>query len=67
MSPTSKLFLVTREDLSFGQQAVQAAHAFREFIEQHRETEAVWYRSSNHLALLSVPNEKALENLMREA
>jgi len=31
--PTLKLYLVTRADLSPGQQAVQAAHALREWVE----------------------------------
>lgn len=29
----AKLYLVTRADLSAGQQAVQAAHALREWVE----------------------------------
>lgn len=63
----AKLYLITRQDLAAGQQAIQAAHAFREFINDHGEAESAWYRSSNHLALLAVPNEKALEDLLREA
>lgn len=63
----AKLFLITRADLPPGQQAVQAAHAFREFVEEHREAEAAWYRSSNHLAFLSAKDEPALEALLKEA
>lgn len=63
----AKLFLVTRADLPAGQQAVQVAHAFREFTEQHEEVERAWYRSSNHLAVLSVADEPALFDLVTRA
>jgi hypothetical protein len=63
----SKLFLVTRADLGAGAQAVQSAHAFREFAERHREIERDWYRTSNHLALLAVKNEAELAALLRAA
>jgi hypothetical protein len=63
----SKLFLVTRADLSAGSQAVQAAHAFREFAERHPTIERDWYRTSNHLVLLAVKNEAELAALLRAA
>ena len=63
----SKLVLVTRADLSAGSQAVQAAHAFREFAERHSALEREWYRTSNHLALLAVKNEAELAALLRAA
>jgi peptidyl-tRNA hydrolase len=62
-----KLFLVTRADLSAGQQAVQAAHAMREFAEQHPEADGAWYRESNTLALLVVSDEAALRVLLEKA
>ena len=62
-----KLFLVTRADLSPGQQAVQAAHAMREFAHHHPELDREWYTRSNILAFLSVPDERALERLMERA
>jgi hypothetical protein len=52
-----KLHLVTRRDLSPGQQAVQAAHALREFIQHHPEVDRDWYERSNTLALLAVEDE----------
>ena len=62
-----KLFLVTRADLPAGQQAVQAAHAMREFVEHHPEHDRAWYRESNTLAFLAVPNERALGVLLKKA
>lgn len=62
-----KLYLVVRSDLPAGQQAVQAAHARREFSAQHSETDLHWYETSNHLAILAVPNEAALLRLVERA
>lgn len=62
-----KLFLVTREDLPWGQQAVQAAHAMREFVREHPEIDRRWYETSNTLALLVVRDERALERLIEQA
>jgi len=63
----AKLYLVTRSDLPAGQQAVQAAHALREFSAQHPEVDRHWYETSNHLAILVVPNEEALFRLVERA
>ena len=62
-----KLFLVVRADLSPGQQAVQAAHALREWTETYEALDAAWYASSNTLALLSVPDEEGLRSLIMKA
>jgi ribosomal protein S18 acetylase RimI-like enzyme len=64
MGPTDKLFLVTRADLPPGVQAVQAAHALREFAHHHPEIDREWYTRSNYLAFLAVPNEEALDRLL---
>jgi tRNA G37 N-methylase TrmD len=63
----SKLFLVTRADLPHGQQAIQSAHALREFSEHHPEIDREWYRTSNTLIMKAVPNEAALHDLMDRA
>lgn len=63
----AKLYLVTRADLPPGQQAVQACHAMREFVREHPEVDRAWYDNSNHLALLAVANEEALNLLLRRA
>ncbi len=62
-----KLYVVTRADLPFGVQAVQSMHAAIEFAMEHREMTARWFVDSNYLALLSVPNEAALEALLEKA
>jgi hypothetical protein len=62
-----KLFLVTRADLSDAQQAVQAAHALREFVAVHPEVDRAWYTTSNTLAFLAVPDEEALGVLLERA
>lgn len=64
---TEKLYLVTRTDLSPGQRAVQAAHALRVFVDEHPSTDREWFRTSNYLALLEVPNEAELTRLLERA
>jgi hypothetical protein len=58
---------VVRGDLSPGQQAVQACHALRQFVEEHPEIDREWHRESNTLALLAVPDERALTCLWERA
>ena len=67
MSGAAKLYLVTRRDLSPGQQAVQAAHALREFAAAYPALDAAWFATSNTLALLAVDDERALWRLLYEA
>ena len=62
-----KLVLVTRADLPAGAQAVQAAHALREFAESFPDVDRSWHAGSNTLALLAVPNEAALVGVLRKA
>ncbi len=63
----AKLFLVTRADLAHGPQAIQSAHALREFSEHHPEIDREWYRTSNTLILKAVADEKALRRLADRA
>jgi peptidyl-tRNA hydrolase len=62
-----KLILVTRKDLSPAQQAVQSAHALRQWVEEHPDADARWFRESNYLALLSVQDEPRLRRLWEMA
>jgi hypothetical protein len=55
-----KLYLITRNDLSFGQQAVQAAHALQAFNLEWPRQAKTWHDQSNTLALLALPNEADL-------
>lgn len=64
---TDKLYVIVRTDLLAGQQAVQAAHALRQFAEEHPETERAWFQRSNTLAMLAVPDEEALHRLLSRA
>lgn len=60
-----KLVIVTREDLSLGYQAVQAAHAAIDFTFEHPNRAGPWHKESNYLVILSLKNEKQLELLIR--
>jgi hypothetical protein len=55
-----KLFIIVREDLNPGSQAVQGMHAMRQFIADHPELEKKWFEISNHIAFLGVKDEVSL-------
>lgn len=63
----SKVYVVTRDDLPAGQQAVQSCHALAEFVLEFGPLARTWQQESNTLALLSVPDEITLEGLARSA
>lgn len=64
----NKLFVIIRNDLEdYGLQAAQACHAMRLFVEEHRLEENEWYRYSNNIVLLSVPDKEALMKLAYDA
>jgi peptidyl-tRNA hydrolase len=67
VGPTDKLYIVTRSDLSPGQQAVQACHAMRQFTFEFPETDRDWFEHSNHLALLATSDLESLKDLMFSA
>ncbi len=64
---TPRLHLIVRQDLPPGDQAVQAAHALRQFVEAHPDIDKKWHRESNTLALLAAPDEKALARMLDRA
>ena len=59
-----KMFLITRLDLSPGQQAVQSAHVLTEFIFEHQYEASRWKNESNTIVLLEVDNENQLLQLL---
>ena len=64
---SQKLYVLTRNDLSPGQQAAQLLHAQREFTEQYPEEDRKWYRESNTIVLLAAKDENHLRRLVEKA
>ena len=62
-----KLYVVVCRDLIPGAQACQGLHAFREFVQKYPDIEGRWYKESNFICMLSVPDESALLLLINEA
>ena len=67
LKPSDKLYVITREDLDPGYQAVQSMHALRQFAAEHPEIDKLWFEQSNYLGLLSVSDEKELMSLAEQA
>jgi len=67
MSPTAKLYLVTRADLRHGSQAAQLVHGMATFAKDYPSTFETWERESNFVVCLTVPDEEALNKLFWEA
>lgn len=62
-----KLYLITRRELPIGDQAVQAAHALRAFVEGCPEEDRDWYATSRTLVLLVTDTERDLMDLTEMA
>ena len=62
-----KLFIVGRRDLPPGLRVAQMFHAARQFAEEYPEIEGTWFRESNTIVLLEVPDEAALLELASRA
>jgi peptidyl-tRNA hydrolase len=62
-----RLYVVTRQDLPDGPQAVQSCHAVVAFAIEHRECLERWAMGSNTLVLVSVRNEDELRSLASSA
>lgn len=66
-APIRKLYIVGRRDLPPGLRVAQMFHAARQFADDHPETEGTWFRESNTIVLLEVPDREALEALVARA
>ncbi len=62
-----RLYIISRADMSPGQQAVQGDHALTEFIFDHMAVAAAWRRESNTIARLEARDEKHLLALYEAA
>lgn len=63
----TKLYVVTREDIPTGAQAVQACHAAIEFNQTFPDISRQWFETSNYLVMLAVRNEEYLQRLIFRA
>jgi len=54
------LYVITRRDLTAGQQMLQSAHAAIEFQHEHPQISKTWNTNSKYLVFLSVEDESAL-------
>lgn len=61
-----KLYIVTRKDLTPGQQISQSLHVFREFVNQYNEIENDWYNNSNYICILSANDESHLNDIIEK-
>lgn len=59
--------MVTRRDLSPGDQATQAVHAAFRFGFEHQPILRHWHEDSQYLVLLAVEDERALDDLLETA
>lgn len=60
MTDHPKLYVLTRADLSPGQQATQSCHAAFQFAYEHPVLFRRWFEQSTYLVLLTVADEEAL-------
>lgn len=55
-----RLYIVVRDDLPIGLQAAQATHAAFQFSHEHPSLVQPWFRESQYLIIVTVPDEIAL-------
>lgn len=63
----ARLYIAVRADLPAGLQAAQAVHAAFQFCNEYPEATWPWYRQSNYLIIVAVPDVDALVDLARAA
>lgn len=59
-----KFFLIVRSDIAVGRASAQLVHAAIEFCLQYPTELLSWYKNSNYVAVLAVPNEIELMRLI---
>lgn len=64
---TAKLYVIGRADLPAGLRAAQMFHAARLYASEFPYVESEWYRRSNTIVLLEVPDRQALEQLWEKS
>lgn len=62
-----KFYVVTRRDLTPGQQLAQCVHAAIQFTQEWPELAEPWYTESNFLVCLSLRDEDDLKELAEQA
>lgn len=62
-----KLYLLTRRDLPVGYQAVQSAHALREFQDKYPNEDLAWHQSNNSIVIVTASDLKEFNKLLRKA
>jgi hypothetical protein len=67
VSPSAKLYLVTRADLRHGSQAAQLVHGMATFARHYPATFEDWERTSNTVVCLTVPDEATLHEIRSQA
>lgn len=61
-----KLIVITRNDLTPGQQSSQSVHSVTNFIFEHPTIASDWHKTSKYLVLLSVKDEAELLSLVNK-
>lgn len=64
---SNKLYILTRRDLPIGYQAVQAAHALREFSNLFPDADREWFGDSNSIIILTCSSYKEFQKLLHKA
>lgn len=59
----SKLYLITRKDLTVGQALAQTNHALSQFAYEKPLEFREWVEKSNYIVILSVDNEEQLKEI----
>lgn len=60
----SKLYLITRKDLSAGSQLAQTCHALAQFSYDNPQDFRKWVEKSNYIVVLSTENEDSLKDII---